>query len=86
MRRLRVSVRIIVEMSRQVADFQQLCEALPQCTPEELRAALDYYEDHKALIEADIERNRQAWEKVVTGLVGAGSEERATLSWKGAAS
>ena len=67
LKRLRVSVRVIVEMSRQVADFQQLCEALPQCTPEELRAALDYYEDHKGLIEADIERNRQAWEKVVTG-------------------
>jgi uncharacterized protein (DUF433 family) len=66
-KRLRVSVRIIVEISRQVADFQELCQAMPQCTPEELRAALDYYEDHKELIEEDIERNREAWQKVVTG-------------------
>jgi uncharacterized protein (DUF433 family) len=67
LKRLRVSVRITVEMSRQVATFQELCQAMPQCTPEELRAALDYYEDHKELIEEDIERNRQVWQKAVTG-------------------
>ncbi len=66
LKRIRVSVRVIVEMSRQVASFDELCKALPQCTPEELRAALDYFQDHTALIEEDIERNRRAWEKVVT--------------------
>jgi uncharacterized protein (DUF433 family) len=67
LKRIRVSVRVIVEMSRQVPDFQGLCEALPQCTPEELRAALAYYRDHPDVIEEDIERNRQAWDKVVEG-------------------
>jgi uncharacterized protein (DUF433 family) len=67
LKRLRVSVRIIVEISREVANFQQLCEALPQCTPAELRAALAYYEDHKELIQEDIERNREAAQRVVTG-------------------
>jgi len=65
LKRLNLSVRVIVEMSRQVADFPQLCQALPQCTPEELHAALEYYCDHTDLVEEDIERNRQAWEKVV---------------------
>ncbi len=63
LKRLNLSVRVIVEMSRKVADFRRLCEALPQCTPEELRAALDYYRDHTDLIEEDIKRNRQAWKK-----------------------
>jgi uncharacterized protein (DUF433 family) len=67
LKRLNISVRNIVECYRVNGSFEGLCEALPQCTPEELRAALDYYEDHKDLIEEDIERNRQAWEKVVSG-------------------
>jgi len=67
LKRLNISVRVIVEMARQVADFQELCAALPQCTPEELRAALDYNRDHTDLIEEDIARNRQAWDQVVTG-------------------
>jgi uncharacterized protein (DUF433 family) len=54
-------------MSRQVANFQELCEAFPQCTPEELRAALDYYDEHKEFIEEDIERNRDAGQKAVMG-------------------
>jgi uncharacterized protein (DUF433 family) len=65
LKRVRVSVRVIVEMSRQVADFEGLCHALPQCTAEELRAALDYYAEHTDVIEEDIQRNRGAWEKVV---------------------
>ena len=62
-----ISVRIIVEMSRQVAGFAELCAAVPQCTPEELRAALDFYHDHPGLIDEDIERNRDVWEKTVAG-------------------
>lgn len=62
-----ISVRVIVEMSRHVEDFAGLCAALPQCAPEELRAALDYYRDHAGLIDEDIERNRQARDKVVAG-------------------
>jgi uncharacterized protein (DUF433 family) len=68
LKRMRISVRIIVEMSREVANFQELCAALPQCTPEELRAALDYYREHTQLIEADIERNREAAQQAAAGL------------------
>ena len=64
LKRLNLSVRVIVEMSRQVAAFQDLCLALPQCTPQELQAALDYYRAHPAVIEQDIKRNRRAWQKV----------------------
>ena len=67
LKRLNLSVRVVVEMFCQVADFQELCQALPQCAPEELQATLDYYRDHRDLIEADIQRNRQAWRKVVAG-------------------
>ena len=67
LKRLNVSVRTIVEASRQVRDFAALCEALPQCTPEELRAALDYYTDNREVIEEDIERNRKVWNQVVAG-------------------
>jgi uncharacterized protein (DUF433 family) len=52
-------------MSLQVAGFQSLCRALPQCTPQELEAALDYYHEHPAVIEQDIKRDRRAWQKVV---------------------
>lgn len=67
LKRFNISVRVIVEMSRQVPDLQGLCEAFSQCTPVELQAALEYYRDHKDLIEEDIERNRQVWEQVVAG-------------------
>lgn len=63
LKRLNLSVRVIVEMSRKVADFQQLCDALPQCAPEELRAALNYYHDHSDIIDEDVNRNRRAWKK-----------------------
>ncbi len=64
LKRLNISVRIIIEMSRQVSDFEALCAAMPQCTREELGAALEYYQEHRELIEEDIERNREAWEHV----------------------
>ena len=68
LKRMNLSVRVVIEMSRQVADFQGLCQALPQCTPQELQAALDYYGEHPAVIDQDIQRNRRAWQKVVGGL------------------
>ncbi len=67
LKRLNVSVRVIVEASRRAANFEELSAALPQCTSDEIRAALDYYRDHPKLIDEDIERNRQTWEKVVAG-------------------
>ncbi len=68
LKRINLSVRVVIEMSRQVADFQSLCGAFPQCTPQELQAALDYYREHPDVIEQDIKRNRQAWQKVAGGL------------------
>jgi uncharacterized protein (DUF433 family) len=61
LKRLNVSVRVIVEASRRAANFEELSAALPQCTSDEIRAALDYYRDHPQLIDEDIERNRQTW-------------------------
>jgi uncharacterized protein (DUF433 family) len=65
--RLNISVRVIVEMSRAVGDFAELCATYTQCTPQELRAALDYYRDHPQRVNEDIERNQRAWEEVVSG-------------------
>jgi uncharacterized protein (DUF433 family) len=63
LKRLNVSVRVIVELSRQVSNLEELGAALPQCTPYEICAALDYYHDHPRLVDEDIERNRQILEK-----------------------
>jgi uncharacterized protein (DUF433 family) len=63
LKRLNVSVRVIVELSRQVSDVEELRAALPQCTADEISAALDYYHDHPRLVDEDIERNRQILEK-----------------------
>lgn len=65
LKRTNLAVRVVVEMSRQVGDFQSLCQALTQCTPAELQAALDFYGEHPAVIDQDIERNRRAWQQVV---------------------
>ena len=67
LKRLNLSVRVIVELSRQIPNREELCAALPQCTAEEVSAALDYYRDHPQLVDEDIERNRQTWEKAVAG-------------------
>ncbi len=66
LKRLNVSVRVIVEMSRQIPDIQGLYAALPQCTPDEIRGALDYYRDHPQLVDEDIERNQGSWGEAVT--------------------
>jgi uncharacterized protein (DUF433 family) len=63
LKRLNVSVRIIVELSRQIPNLDDLGAALPQCTSEEIRAALDYYNDRLQLVDEDIERNRQILDK-----------------------
>ncbi len=63
LKRLNVSVRVVVELSRQVPKLEGLCAALPQCTADEIRAALDYYHDHPGLVDEDIERNRQILQK-----------------------
>ncbi len=68
LKRMNLSVRVVIEMSRQVAGFGGLCQALPQCTPQELQAALDYYAAHPNVIDQDIKRNRRAWQKMVGGI------------------
>jgi len=66
LKRLNVSVRVIVELSRQLANREEVCVALPQCTPDEILAALDYYRDHPQLVDQDIERNRQVLDKAAS--------------------
>jgi uncharacterized protein (DUF433 family) len=63
LKRVNVSVRVIVEHSRQVPNLEELCAAVPQCTADEIRAALDYYHDHPRLVDEDIDRNRQILDK-----------------------
>ena len=63
LKRLNVSVRVIVELSRQIPKPDGLYSALPQCTVDEIRAALDYYHEHPQLVDEDIERNRQILDK-----------------------
>ena len=63
LKRLNASVRVVVELSRQVSDMEELRAALPQCTADEISAVLDYYHDHPRLVDEDIERSRQILEK-----------------------
>jgi uncharacterized protein (DUF433 family) len=60
----RIGVRLIVEAFRELGDFEATVEAFPQLTPEQVRAALDYYSQHRQRIDEDTERNRQAYERI----------------------
>ena len=46
-------------------DLDEVQAALPHLTRTQLKAAIDYYRDHAAEIDADIERHRQALESFV---------------------
>jgi uncharacterized protein (DUF433 family) len=63
LKRLNISVRVIVELSRQISNLEELCAALPQCTSDEIRAAMDYYHDKPQLVDEDIQRNRKIMDK-----------------------
>lgn len=44
-------------------DLDEVRTALPHLTSEQIQAALAYYEDHRAEVDADIARHRQARER-----------------------
>jgi uncharacterized protein (DUF433 family) len=56
----RIAVRLIVEAFRETDDLRQVVDAFPQLSREQIRAALDYYQDHPARVDEDIERNERA--------------------------
>ena len=64
-RNSRISVRVIVELYRQGASVDELAELYPHIGKERVQGALDYYAQHPARVDEDIERNRRAWEEAV---------------------
>jgi uncharacterized protein (DUF433 family) len=56
----RIPVRSLVLAYRQLQDFALVVETFPTLTPEEIRAALDWYIVHHARVDEDIERNDRA--------------------------
>jgi uncharacterized protein (DUF433 family) len=56
----RIAVRLVVEAVRECDDVDQVVEAFPQLTREQIQAALDYYGEHPERIDQDIERNARA--------------------------
>lgn len=58
----RVSVRNVVVVYKQTGgNFAQTAQVFDMLTCEQIRAALDYYEQHPARVDEDIERNARAW-------------------------
>jgi uncharacterized protein (DUF433 family) len=56
----RIAVRLIIEAFRETGDLNQTIEAYPQLSREQVQAALDFYRDHPARVDEDIERNERA--------------------------
>ena len=56
----RIAVRLIVEAFRETGALDQTIDAFPQLNREQIQAALDYYRDHPARVDEDIERNERA--------------------------
>ena len=56
----RIGVRLIVEAFRETGDLNETIETFPQLSREQVQAALDYYRDHPARVDEDIERNEAA--------------------------
>src|SRR5687768_17129326 len=56
----RIAARLIVEAFRETGDLDEVLEAFPQLNREQIQAALEYYGDHPARVDEDIERNERA--------------------------
>ena len=56
----RIAVRLVVEAFRETGDLNETIEAFPQLSREQTQAALDYYREYPARVDADIERNERA--------------------------
>lgn len=53
----RIPVRLIVELFRMTGDFERTAAMYPQLSREQVQGALDYYHEHPARVDEDIERN-----------------------------
>jgi uncharacterized protein (DUF433 family) len=62
----RIAVRLIVEAFRETGDLNETIEACSQLSREQIQAALDYYRDHPARVDDDIERNERALRAIRT--------------------
>ena|SRR5438067_5214854 len=56
----RIPVRMIVAMSRDGYDLDYIVAMYPQLSPEQVRAALAYYETHPARVDEDFARHDRA--------------------------
>jgi uncharacterized protein (DUF433 family) len=63
----RIAVRLIVETFHETGSLERTVAAFPQLTPDQVRAALDYYTAHPSRVDEDIERNAQAWQSLISG-------------------
>lgn len=63
----RTPVRSIVVLYCQTypGNIEDVARALSHLTPTEIEAALAYYRDHKDLVDADIDRQRHALERLL---------------------
>lgn len=57
----RIAVRLIVEAYRAIGNIDRVAEHYDQLTRQQIEAALDYYREHPARVDEDIERNARAW-------------------------
>ena len=53
----RIAVRLVVEAHRQTGRLDRTVEAFPQLAPEQVKAALDYYQANPSRVDEDIARN-----------------------------
>ena len=53
-------MRLVVEAFRETGDLNETIETFPQFSGEQVRAALEYYQDYPARVDEDIERNERA--------------------------
>lgn len=56
----RIPVRTLVIAYRQTRDMDLVIETFPTLTPDQIRGALAWYEEHPSRVDEDIERNDQA--------------------------
>src|SRR3712207_4160482 len=61
----RISVRLVVEAYRETGQhLDETIRQFPQLTPEQVRAAVVYYEAHRERVDEDIARNARALEAI----------------------
>jgi len=59
-RETRIPVRIVVQLSRAGATFEELGEMWPTVTVAQIEGTLDYYARHPGRVDEDIERHAKA--------------------------